>query len=84
MEGGQRTKKLLQFPGQCMDFSAISPYLLQPDLTSVGAMCCLQSCLSYSFLPVLQVFARVISVLQPAEAVRVKVELSISENYIPM
>lgn len=82
MEGGQRAKKLLQFPGQCMDLSAISPYLVQPGLTPLGVMYCLQACLSYSFLPVLQVFARIISVLQRAEAVKVKVGLSISEYYI--
>lgn len=84
MESGQRAKKLLQFPGQGMDFSAISPYLVQPGLNSMNVMCCLQACLLYSFLPVLQVFARVISVLQSAKAVKVKVGLSISEHYIPM
>lgn len=35
LKGAQKAKKLLQFPGQCMDFSAISPYLVQPGLTSL-------------------------------------------------
>lgn len=85
MEGAQKAKKLLQFPGQCMDFSAISPHLVQPGLTSpMGVMYCLQACLSHSFLPVFQVFARVISVLQYAEAVKVNVGLGVPEYYIPM
>lgn len=64
---------------------AISPYSAQPGLTSpVGVRYCLQAGLSYSFLPVFQVFARVISVLQCAGAVKVNVGLSISEYYIPI
>lgn len=85
MDGGERAKELLQFPGQCMDFSAISPYLVKPGLNSpMGVMYCLQACLFYSFLPVFQVFATVISVLQHAEAVKVNVGLNISDYYIPM
>lgn len=64
MESGQRAKKLLQYQGQCMNFPTISSYSVQPGLTfSMGLMLCPQLCLSHNFLLVLQMFARVISVL---------------------
>lgn len=58
---------------QCMNFPAIFPHSVQPGLSfPIGLILCPQSHLPHNFLPVLQTFARIISVFQCAGAVKVK------------